>query len=466
MPMENYNIIIIGAGMAGLCAAVEAASNNVRVLILEKENEIGGSSLLSGRYMAFANTDLQMQEGIQDSTEMLVNDLLTVGDGANERSLVEAYGQHQLETYQWLVEKGVQFHAVQAVSGHSVPRGHQITPKQAIQTLFDLANSNSNVTFLLNADVKRLRKNNEGKVTEVFYVKDGKEFNAIAEDGVIIASGGFSKSETLLNAFAPQLKGALRIGGKGNVGDGIKLAWEQGAWMRDFPFLKGTYGFHPSADGPRKSQGLVFYKGAIIINAEAKRFVNESISYKLIGTKALEQSDGITYQIWDQAIMKESVPGDALYDFDKLLDLGLIEQANSLSELAQKIDVPEKALLETIQTYNSDVSKGVDQQFGRSTLTHNFGNPTTISEGPFYGMRTTVAMLATYAGIAVDEQARVLNPYNEPIEGLYAAGELVGGFHGAGYMTGSSLGKAAIFGRIAVRTAIQNINTESLFVKG
>ena len=89
-----------------------------------------------------------------------------------------------------------------------------------------------------------------------------------------------------------------------------------------------------------------------------------------------------------------------------------------------------------------------------------------ISEGPFYGMRTTVAMLATYAGIAVDEQARVLNPYNEPIEGLYAAGELVGGFHGAGYMTGSSLGKAAIFGRIAVRTAIQNINTESLFVKG
>ena len=128
MPMENYNIIIIGAGMAGLCAAVEAASNNVRVLILEKENEIGGSSLLSGRYMAFADTDLQMQEGIQDSTEMLVNDLLTVGDGANERSLVEAYGQHQLETYQWLVEKGVQFHAVQAVSGHSVPRGHQITP--------------------------------------------------------------------------------------------------------------------------------------------------------------------------------------------------------------------------------------------------------------------------------------------------------------------------------------------------
>ncbi|WP_336499336.1 flavocytochrome c [Psychrobacillus sp. FJAT-51614] len=455
--MESYNIIIVGAGMAGLCAAVEATSNNVRVLILEKENEIGGSSLLSGRYMAFADTDIQRQEGIRDSTEILVNDMLSIGEGSNERALVEAYGKHQQETYQWLVQNGVQFHAVQAVSGHSVPRGHQITPKQAIERLFMLAESNSNVTFILNADVKRLRKNKDGKVSEVLYRKDGKEFTAIAEDGVIIASGGFSRSETLLNAFAPQLKGALRIGGNGNLGDGIKLAWEQGAWMRDFPFLKGTYGFHPSADGPRKSQGLVFYKGAIIINEEAKRFVNESISYKSIGTKALEQPNGITYQIWDQAIMNESVHGDALYDFKKLLDLGLIEHANSLNELARKINVPENNLNETIQTYNIDVNKGLDRHFGRSTLTHNFGKLKTISEGPFYGMRTTVAMLATYAGIAVDEHARVLNPYHEPINGLYAAGESVGGFHGAGYMTGSSLGKAAIFGRIAVRTALANI---------
>ncbi len=156
--------------------------------------------------------------------------------------------------------------------------------------------------------------------------------------------------------FAPQLKGALRIGGKGNVGDGIKLAWEQGAWVRDFPFLKGTYGFHPTADGPRKSQGLVFYKGAIIINKFGKRFVNESISYKLIGTKALQQPEGITYQVWDQNIMKESIPGDALYDFEKLLELGLIEKANTIAELATKIAIPADELEKTLQIYNRDVS--------------------------------------------------------------------------------------------------------------
>ncbi len=105
---------------------------------------------------------------------MLVNDILTVGDGANDPVLVEAYGSHQLETYQWLVNKGVLFHAVQAVSGHSVPRGHTITPKQAITTLFENANSHENVTVKLKADVLRLRKNNEGRVDEVSYEKDGE----------------------------------------------------------------------------------------------------------------------------------------------------------------------------------------------------------------------------------------------------------------------------------------------------
>jgi len=453
--MENYDIIIVGAGMAGLCAAVEAAEQSASVLVLEKEAEMGGSSLLSGRYMAFAETDLQKSEGIVDSTECLVNDMLSVGDGANDPVLVEAYGSHQLETYEWLVNKGVLFHAIQAVSGHSVPRGHTITPQQAITTLFENAVSHEKVTVKRKANVLHLRKNNEGRVDEVSYEIDDEIHTVKANHGVILTSGGFSRSEELLNAFAPQLKGALRIGGKGSKGDGIKLAWEQGAWVRDLPFLKGTYGFHPTADGPRKSQGLVFYKGAIIINKFGKRFVNESISYKLIGTEALQQPEGITYQVWDHNIMKESIPGDALYDFEKLLELGLIEKAEKIEELAIKIAISSEELEKTLHLYNKDVANGNDSQCGRETLTHTFGTPKQILQSPFYAMRTTVAMLATYAGIAVDEFAQVLNPYNEPIEGLYAAGEVVSGFHGAGYMTGSSLGKASIFGRVAVRTALQ-----------
>lgn len=452
---DSYNLIVVGAGMAGLCAAAEAAAQGATVLVLEKEAGFGGSSLLSGRYMAFAGTDLQQKEGIDDHSRFLVDDMLAVGEGKNEAALVEAYGEHQLETYEWLVSKGVQFHKVQAVSGHSVPRGHTITPQQAITALSEAAAESGTVTFKTEAAVKRLRKDPSGRVSEVVFEHAGKTKIATAENGVLLTSGGFSKSEELLENFAPHLSGAIRIGGKGNVGDGIKLASEQGAWLRDFPYLKGTYGFHPTADGPRKSQALAFYKGAIIINKFAERFVNESLSYKLIGTEALLQPEGATYQIWDEAIMDEGVPGDALYDFEKLLALGLIEKANSLEELAEIIQVPAETLKRTVENYNDDIRSGGDRKCGRSTLTHHFGTPVPIGKAPFYAMRTTVAMLATYAGVSVDPSARVLNAFNEPIKGLYAAGEIAGGFHGAGYMTGSSLGKAAIFGRIAVQDALK-----------
>lgn len=453
--MDRYQVIIVGAGMAGFCAAVEAASHGASVLMLEKEAECGGSSILSGRYMAFAGTDLQKERDYKDTTEFLVNDMLAVGEEENERDLVEAYGHHQFATYEWLVAQGVQFHGVQAVSGHSIPRGHTITPLQAITTLREAAEKTGLVKVVVNADVQRLRKNTEGRVSEVIYKQNGVIFYAEAQAGIILTAGGFSKSEELLSTFAPQLKGALRIGGSGNFGDGIKMAVEQGAWVRDFAFLKGTYGFHPTADGPRKSQALAFYKGAIIINQFAERFVNESISYKLIGTEALRQQDGITYQIWDQQVMDQSVSGDALYDFEKLLELGLIETAPTLEELAHKINVDAERLQMTVTNYNQAIEEGQDT-FDRTTLTHQFGKPTVIVQGPYYAMHTTVAMLATYAGVSVNTQSQVLNPYGEPIAGLFAAGEMVGGFHGAGYMTGSSLGKAAIFGRIAAKTALKD----------
>lgn len=452
---DTYNLIIVGAGMAGLCAAAEAAAQGASVLVLEKEKDFGGSSLLSGRYMAFAGTDLQQKEGIKDKSEFLVEDMLMVGEGKNEIELVAAYGAHQYETYEWLVSKGVEFHKVQAVSGHSVPRGHTITPQQAITALYEAAAESGTVTFKTEAAVRRLLKDRTGRVSQVVFGNAGKTETAAAENGVLLTSGGFSRSEDLLENFAPHLSGAIRIGGKGNIGDGIKLASEQGAWLRDFPFLKGTYGFHPTADGPRKSQALAFYKGAIIVNKFAERFVNESISYKLIGTEALKQPDQVTYQIWDQTIMDQGVPGDALYDFEKLLSLGLIEKAETLEKLAEVIQVPAETLKMTVEDYNEDVENGEDRKFGRTALTHHFGTPAPLRTAPFYAMHTTVAMLATYAGVSVDKSAQVLNVFNEPIEGLYAAGEIAGGFHGAGYMTGSSLGKAAIFGRIAVQAALK-----------
>jgi fumarate reductase flavoprotein subunit len=455
--MEHYDLIILGGGLAGMCAAVEAGEQGANVLLLEKQDELGGSTVLSSGYMAFAGTDMQEQAGIVDSTESLLKDLIEVGGGVNEKDLVEAYGRHQLETYKWMIHHGVEFRTLEAVSGHSVPRGHIIDPHQAIQVLYRRTKELANVTIRFNAPALRLLKNEDGRIDRVLYKADGEEHTVAADKGVIIAAGGFAKSEKLLGQFAPHLDGALRIGGAGNHGDGLRMAWEHGAWVQDLPYLNGTYGFHPSANGAVKSQGLAFYKGGIIVNQYGKRFVNESLSYKLLGNAAFRQPDQVTFQIWDQTVMDKGVMDDPLYDFELLQRRRLLYQVDTLEELADCIDVPLEVLEETISRYNEGVRNGEDPDIGRKTLTHHFGKPTPIEKAPFYAFETTVAMLATYAGLAVTTEAQVLNPYGEPIPGLYAVGEVTGGFHGAGYMTGSSLGKAAVFGRIAVQKALAEI---------
>src|SRR5690606_3563943 len=176
-----------------------------------------------------------------------------------------------------------------------------------------------------------------------------------------------------------------------------------GAWLEDFTYLKGTYGFHPTSTKDKKRQAHTFYKGGIIVNELGKRFVNESISYKLLGDAALQQPNCRSYQVWDQTVMDKSVANDALYDFELLYREGLIESFDTIEQLAEKAGLPVEALKQTISTYNSDVKKGQDTAFGRTSLTHKFGTPTAIETVPFYIMETATAMLATYAGVQVDE---------------------------------------------------------------
>ena len=453
--METYDLIILGGGLAGMCAAVEAGEAGASVLLLEKQDELGGSTVLSSGYMAFAGTDMQESAGIKDTTQSLSDDLIEVGGGVNDSDLIKTYGQYQLETYQWLKNHGVEFRTLQAVSGHSVPRGHTIDPHQGIQALYKRVKELPNVEILFNAPAKRLLKNSEDIIDRVLYEAEGESHMVAATKGVLLASGGFAKSEELLQQFAPHLDGALRISGEGNHGDGLKMAWEHGATILDRPYLSGTYGFHPSANSAVKSQGLAFYKGGIIVNQFGKRFINESLSYKLLGNAALQQPEGISYQIWDQTVMDKAVQDDPLYDFQLLKRRRLLYQVDTLEELADCIDVPVDVLTETITTYNDGICSGAEPEFGRKSLTHNYGTPTPIEKAPFYAFESTVAMLATYAGVAVNSEGQVLNSFGEPIPGLYAAGEVTGGFHGAGYVTGSSLGKCAVFGRLAVCDALK-----------
>lgn len=452
----HTDLLIIGGGLAGFCAALEATRAGLDVVLIEKQAETGGSSAMSGGCLAFAGTDLQQAGGIEDSSELLFKDLREVGQFENDESLVRAYTDNQLDTYQWLKQQGVAFsRAVEASSGQSVPRVHTVDPADMVRTLAARVKETGNAKVLTGTAAARLIRNVEtGRIDGATATRDGKEFAIFGRRGVLLASGGFCRNAEMVHRYAPQYDDAVFIGGEGNVGDGLKMAWLLGADHRDMIYIKGTYGKHPT-DETNHHSCLAVYKGAIAVNQDGHRFVDESISYKLLGDACIRQPYGATYQILDRRILESGENHTRILDLERRLEEGLMIEADSLEQLAALIEVPANTLLDTVAKYNRYVDEGHDPEFGRRHLVHEYGRLVRIEQGPFYAYPSTAAVFGTYCGLRVDAAMRVLDVYGEPLAGLYAAGEVVGGLHGAAYMTGSALGKAAIFGRIAARS-VQN----------
>jgi fumarate reductase flavoprotein subunit len=243
---------------------------------------------------------------------------------------------------------------------------------------------------------------------------------------------------------------AIHGGAPGCEGDGLLMAWKAGADFRDTPYVKGTFGIHPGDDPREGGTGiLAVYKGAIAINLEGRRFVDESLPYKAIGDACLAQPGHVAWQVFDQTCMDKDDPEVHIYWFSGRLATGLLEMADTLEELAEKIDVPVENLLATVAAYNAAARGERDDDFGRTSLSGTAQRPTEVARGPFYAHLSGTSVLATYCGLTVDATTRVLDVYGEEIPGLYAAGEVTGGFHGAGYVTGTSVGKSGVFGRLA-----------------
>lgn len=458
----HTDLLIIGGGLAGFSAALEATRAGLEVILLEKQPATGGSSAMSGGCLAFAGTDLQKENGIEDSSELLFKDLREVGQFENDEAIVRAYVDNQLDTYEWLKAAGVTFgKIVEASSGQSVPRVHNVDPADMVRTLEARVKETGKAQVFTGTAAQRLiRCQDTGRVTGATATRQGETLTVTATRGVILASGGFCRNAELVHRYAPQYDNAVFIGGDGNVGDGLKMAWMLGADHRDMIYIKGTYGKHPT-DETNHHSCLAVYKGAIAVNQDGHRFVDESISYKLLGDACIRQPYGATYQILDHRILKSGDNHTRILDLERRLEEGLMIQADTLEQLAALIEVPADTLKQTVANYNRYVDEGHDPEFGRRHLVHEYGDLVRIEEAPFYAYPSTAAVFGTYCGLCVDAAMRVIDVFGEPIEGLYAAGEVVGGLHGAAYMTGSALGKAAIFGRIAARSVASATSKEA-----
>lgn len=441
---KEADVVIVGTGAAGSAAAARCAELGLKVIVLEKLPVGGGSTTLCNGGFAVSCTDVQERKGIKDSPELFERELLTMGK-VNDPALVHTYVTSTLPTYRWIRGLGVEVNDVTTGAGMSVPRQHMVRPPQMLGIFREIVEK-AGGEYSFKTTAKRLIVNQNGRVTGVEAEFRKKTVTFGAKLGVVIAAGGWARSEDLLRRFSPAAEKALKLGGLGNSGDGSKMAWALGADLLDVSYTKATYGFNPKT----KSSAFVMYNGAMIVNLKGERYADESRPYKELGDLTLSQPDGIGIQIYDAAIHEEAQK-DPLARTDNLKKNGELYTADTIEGLAKAMGLPVDALVRSVKTYNEGIAKGADA-FGRTSLSAGDGKPAPIVKAPFYGFRATAVLLSTYCGPKIDSEARVINIFGEPIEGLWAAGEGTGGLHGAAYMSGTSVGKAVVFGKLAAES--------------
>jgi fumarate reductase flavoprotein subunit len=363
--------------------------------------------------------------------------------------LLKVYLDHQLAYYEWLKQHGVKFLDVTNAAGMTVPRAHDVHPAQVVKILHDYAASKG-VKVMLETPVKRLVFDDKTKrIVGVLADRGGVSYAIRAKKGVLLSCGGYSRNKKMLSQYTPSMVNAKVINGLGSYGDGILMAQEYGADFLDTPYVKATFGFTLHPVSIAKDFALCYYAGAIVTNKEGKRIIDESKSYKLVGDAALAQTGAIGYQVYDEAIRQRAHKSTtSLLEVEKQKDA--IYSGNTIEEVARKAGVDPTALAETVRRYNGYVATGKDLEFGRKHLSGGYGKPVKIEKPPFYIFPSTAVIIGTSAGVRVTTKLEVVDVFGEKIPGLYATGEMIGGFHGAAYMTGTSFGKTQVLGRVAI----------------
>ncbi|MFB7554562.1 FAD-dependent oxidoreductase [Streptomyces brevispora] len=443
---SEHDLVVLGSGIAGQTTATTATEAGLDVLLVEKQPALGGSSAMSGGWFAFSGTPEQTEEGIEDSEDLFRHDLLEGGGHLNDPDLVDTYLAHQHAAHRFLKDHGVRFREVAISSGMSAARGHNSEIKEVLATLH-AAFAAAGGTTLTGTAAQRLLTD-DGRVVGVLAEGPDGPVELYGRRGVVLATGGFSRGTEMLKVFAPEQLAAIPYGGRGNTGDGLRMAWRLGAGMADMSFVAATYGSHPETGEEFHELLTAYYMGAIVVNTAGRRFVDESIDYKALGRAVLDQPGGLGVQVFDSRVRAQSHRGIPLKDMDTLQELGHLHEADTLEELAGLAGVAPEGLVATIERYNAAVAGRAADEQGRTGLCNGVGELTPIDAPPYYAYPAKALMTTTYCGVTVTPDAQVTTVDGEPIGGLYAVGEVVGGFHGATYITGTSLGKGAVFGHM------------------
>ena len=437
---RRVDVIVVGGGLAGLAATQRLAAHGLSVALIEKRDRLGGSSAMSGGWFALSDTAIQRRAGVEDSAALFVADMVETGGGFADEGLLHRLAERQAHAVAAIDRAAAWTDELKVSAGMTVARAHLVRIRDLLAFLEHEAVT-AGAAILPSHAADELVWDG----TRVVGIRS-ENGDLDARAGVVLTTGGFSRSRELLELFVPDQATAMPYGGIGNAGDGLRMAWMLGAGLADIGHVSGTYGQHADTTDDEHELLTANYLGAILVNAHGERFADESESYKILGSAVLSQPGRMAFQVFDSVVRARSKPGVPLADMERIEELGHLASAPTIAALEHTLGIPAGRLEHTVGQYNESVSGRRADGFGRTGLVNGVGTLVPVEAAPFYAYPAVTAMTSTYGGLSVAPDTSVTRVDGRPINGLFAAGEVVGGFHGASYMTGTALTKALVFG--------------------
>ena len=464
---ESYDVVVIGSGFAGLAAAYEAKKAGASVVIIEKMRTPGGNSIINGGVVSAAGSPKEVKEGIKDSPELLLQDMLTAGLNLNHPELAKMVAYQSNDTVQWTInELGVKYkELLSQEGGHAVPRmystynqsGSAIVNQQLakLKELGVQPRLQCLLTKIYRDEDDRGRvKGIEIREGYAFPKKDsGKIKTIMAKKAVVLASGGFGNDVAFRTIQDPRLSVEFpSTNHPGATAESIREAFRVGCTPLQLSWIQlGPWG-SPDEKGmglsPFFAQLCCAMYGLWVDTKTGKRFINELADRKIradaiikAGNKCIAFTDAGGYAIGEKLL------GDIMV---KIQERGVVKKYNTVEEMAAAYNCPVGPLKETIAKFNKAVAAGKDEEWNR----YMQKNQKPLTTGPYYALRLTPKVHHTMGGVNITTEAKATDILtDEPIPGLYAAGEITGGVHGAVRLGSCATLDCLIFGRIAGQNA-------------
>ncbi|MGL5191198.1 MAG: flavocytochrome c, partial [Cetobacterium sp.] len=433
---------------AGLSAAISAASKGAKVVLLEKMSSIGGNTLISMGGINIPGNDAQIEKDIQDSVELYKKDILLGGDNENSLELLDIFVNEALPTYRWLKDEiKVSFkNELIHFGGHTVPRAAVFSGKYAIELIAKLRAKAVSLGVDIRTGVrsKELITDGDSRVIGVLATIEEKNVKFMSKKGVILTTGGFSGNIELRKKYNPSLDERYKTTNiSGITGDGHLMCEKVGADFIQMEYIQ-TFPISNPETGELSHVGGSRFDGAILVNKCGERFVEELERRDTVSEAILKQENGVGYLVWGQEIEKiTNYVSKNKEEVERLKNSNLIVVSETLEDAAKFMGVDEEKLLSTIERYNDFVKNKKDLDFNRR------GSLVSISEGPYYIQKVAPAVHHTMGGVRINKENQVLNKNGEVIEGLFAAGEIVGGLHGTNRLGGNAITEIIVFGKRA-----------------